>query len=374
MCNFAERNFHGSREKKTKKTHMISEDRLAEFDRRVAEASCVAVSTHAHPDGDAVGSSVALAHYLLGRGKDVRIVMPDPCPENLQFALDDAVAPLVADSAETAAEALGRCDLLISIDYNSPGRTDALEPHIRDFGGFRILIDHHLSPETGFYGLTFSKCDVSSSCEVLYGVLLGMPEIDGHPERLGIEACTALMLGMTTDSNNFANSTYPSTLEMAGRLIAAGVDRDALLDRLYRRFRENRFRFMGHYLQDRLKITGEGVAYAVMTADDIRKYGMKDGETEGFVNMPLGIENVRMSIFVKEEDSRDRLRVSVRSKNGTSANLFAGRYFNGGGHELAAGGRLAVPGDISGPEEVPAYIEKCAGEFFGPGEKTEERK
>lgn len=364
---------NGKPHKKTE-TYMISGNRLAEFDRRVAEASRVAVSTHAHPDGDAVGSSVALAHYLLGRGKDVRIVLPDPCPDNLQFILDDAVAPLVADSAEAAAAALGQCDLLISIDYNSPRRTDALETHIRNFGGFRILIDHHISPETEFYGLTFSRCDVSSSCEMLYGVLLGMPEIGGHAERLGLKACTALMLGMTTDSNNFANSTYPSTLEMAGKLIAAGVDRDALLDRLYRRFRENRFRFMGHYLQDRLKITGNGVAYAVMTADDIRAYGIRDGETEGFVNMPLGIGDVRMSIFIKEEDSRDRLRVSVRSKNGTSANLFAMRYFNGGGHELAAGGRLAVPADVSGPAEVPAYIEKCAGEFFGTEIKKEEAR
>lgn len=351
--------------------YVLSEDRLAEFDRRISDASRIAVSTHAHPDGDALGSSTALALYLLGRGKEVRVVIPDPFPENLRFAVDDAVAPLVADDVESARKALEESDLLISIDYNSPRRTDALEAEIRKFGGPRILIDHHICPETGFYGLVFSECGVSSASELLYGILLGMPGIEGHAERLGTGACTALMLGMTTDSNNFANSTYPSTLKMAGELIAAGVDRDDLLDRLYSRFRENRFRFMGYFLKDKLRITEEGVAYAVMSSDEIRRFGIKEGETEGFVNMPLGIGEVRMSVFVKEEDSCDRLRVSVRSKRGTSANRFAKLHFNGGGHELAAGGRLSVPGDIAGPQDVPEYIEKCAREFFREEEGRE---
>ena len=170
---------------------------------------------------------------------------------------------------------------------------------------------YHISPEADFYDLVFSETEVSSSCELLYNVLMSMPEIGGHAERLGIETGTALMLGMTTDSNNFANSTYPSTLEMAGKLIEAGVDRDALLENLYNRYRENRYRFMGHFLSKKMKITEEGVAYAVISAEEIRSFGIKDGETEGFVNMPLGIDTVRMSVFIKEEDNGERFRVSV---------------------------------------------------------------
>lgn len=342
----------------------VTEEKIAELDRRISEASSVVISTHTHPDGDAVGSSTALALYLAGRGKSVKIIFPDPCPENLGFAIGDGLSGMIADRKEEAGRALENCSLLISVDYNSPGRTDTLEAAIRKFEGFRILIDHHIAPEEDFYDLIFSQCEVSSSCELLYNILLGMPEIGGRAERLGKETGTALMLGMTTDSNNFANSTYPSTLKMAGELIAAGVDRDALLGKLYGSYRENRFRFMGYFL-DKMKITPEGVAYAVMSSEEIRKYGIRDGESEGFVNMPLGIEKVRMSIFLKEEDKRDRLRVSVRSKRGVSANQFAMRYFNGGGHELAAGGRLSVPSDISGPEAAPAYIENCAGDFFG---------
>lgn len=357
------RSMRGGKVHRTMNT--ITGEKLAELDRRISEASEVAVSTHAHPDGDAIGSSTALARYLMGRGKPVRIILPDPCPENLCFALDEGLTRCIADKKDAAEAALKECDLLISIDYNSPQRTDALEDAVRRFGGFRILIDHHISPDTDFYGLVFSECKVSSSCELLYEILLGMPDIDGKAERLGKETGTALMLGMTTDSNNFANSTYPSTLRMAGELIAAGVDRDALLGNLYYRYRENRFRFMGYFLSEKMRVLDNGVAYAVMSAAEIREYGIREGESEGFVNIPLGIEKVRMSAFVKEEESHDRLRVSVRSKRGTSANMFAKRYFNGGGHELAAGGRLAVPSDISGPEAAAAYIEQCAREFLG---------
>ena len=152
---------------------------------------------------------------------------------------------------------------------------------------------------------------------------------------------------------------------MAGKLIEAGVDRDALLENLYNRYRENRYRFMGHFLSKKMKITEEGVAYAVISAEEIRSFGIRDGETEGFVNMPLGIDTVRMSVFIKEEDNGERFRVSVRSRRGTSANRFAGLYFNGGGHERAAGGRLLVPRDVAGAKEVEEYVERCVKEFFG---------
>ncbi len=376
MCNFAgysadsrvrtHSDGHGqcADSEKNEMMDTVTEEKITELDRRISEASSVVISTHTHPDGDAVGSSTALALYLAGRGKSVKIIFPDPCPENLGFAIGDGLSGMIADRKEEAVRALENCSLLISVDYNSPSRTDILETEIRKFDGFRILIDHHIAPEEDFYDLIFSQCEVSSSCELLYDILLGMPEIGGRAERLGKETGTALMLGMTTDSNNFANSTYPSTLKMAGELLAAGVDRDALLGKLYGSYRENRFRFMGYFLE-KMKITPEGVAYAVMSSEEIRKYGIRDGESEGFVNMPLGIEKVRMSIFLKEEEKRDRLRVSVRSKRGVSANRFAARYFNGGGHELAAGGRLSVPSDISGPEAAPSYIEKCAEDFFG---------
>ena len=119
---------------------------------------------------------------------------------------------------------------------------------------------------------------------------------------------------------------------------------------------------MGHMMKDLMKITPDGVAYIVLDRQTMEEYGTEEGDTEGFVNMPLSIADVRMSILAKEDE--DRVRISIRSKRGTSANMCARRFFNGGGHENAAGGRLHVPGDVKDMAEVGAYIERVTHIFL----------
>ncbi len=345
-----------------KKMKNIPSDKIKELDAIFAKARKAIISTHAHPDGDAIGSSTALLKYLRRRGIDARILLPDPCPETLEFAIGEDVAGFVEAGEENAGALLSDADLLVSIDYNTPGRTECLEEYIRAFNGVKVLIDHHLFPETAFYSLVISEEEVSSASELLYYILKGMGDVDSDPKKIGPRIGTSLLLGMTTDSNNFANSTYPTTLQMAGELVDAGVDRDALLGQLYQTYRENRFRMMGYYLSKRLKITPKGVAYAVLTASDLKRFDIREGETEGFVNMPLGIAEVRLSILLKQD--KDRIRVSLRSKPGTSANLCARTYFHGGGHELAAGGRLCEGVDFPSIADAAAYIEECTEKFF----------
>ena len=168
-------------------------------------------------------------------------------------------------------------------------------------------------------------------------------------------SATALMTGMTTDTNNFANSTFPSTLKMASALLTTGVDRDYILMRLYNQYSENRIRLMGHVLKDLMTVTDDGVAYIILDRKTMDDYDIKEGDTEGFVNIPLSIDRVRMSFLLKEDEGK--VRVSIRSKRGTSANRCAVRYFNGGGHENAAGGKLHIPEDIKGMEDAAEYIE-----------------
>ena len=186
---------------------------------------------------------------------------------------------------------------------------------------------------------------------------MAMPAIEADASRLPAEAAISLMTGMTTDTNNFANSVYPSTLIMASTLLAAGVNRDMILEKLYNQHSENRLRLMGHMMKDLLTLTPDGAAYIVLDKQTQEAYNVQEGDTEGFVNMPLSIADVRMSILIKEDT--DRLRVSIRSKKGTSANGCARMYFNGGGHENAAGGRLEIP-----VTEAAAYIEKHVHDFF----------
>ena len=195
----------------------------------------------------------------------------------------------------------------------------------------------------------FSETEISSASELLYQILMSTPQVSEDAKKLPLSTATSLMTGMTTDTNNFANSVYPSTLIMASTLLAAGVDRDYILSQLYNQHSENRLRLMGHMMKELLTITEDGAAYMILDLKTQHKYGIKEGDTEGFVNMPLSIANVRISLLLKEDT--DRIRVSIRSKKGTSANRCARMHFNGGGHENAAGGRLDIP-----IHEVEEYI------------------
>ena len=226
----------------------------------------------------------------------------------------------------------------------------------------KVLIDHHLFPDTERFDLVFSTQEISSASELLFHILKAMPQCGGKASNLPFKVAEALMTGMTTDTNNFNNSVYPSTFNMASELIAMGVDRDRILFNLFNQFGENRLRLLGEMLKDLMKITPDGVAYMVLDKEILSRYHVNEGETEGFVNMPLSIKEVRMSLLLKEDG--DRVRVSIRSKKGTSANMCARRHFNGGGHENAAGGRLYIPQDINDISEAGEYIERHTHIFF----------
>lgn len=340
---------------------------IAVFDRFIGGASRVTIAVHTHPDGDAVGCGIAMTSYLTGmRGKEAALIVPDDIPESISFISNGCGKGkvMVLEREKEEAEAWIRSsDLIICMDCNSFSRTAGMERSLNESGAVKILIDHHLNPETGAFNLVFSKTDISSASELLFWILMETPEIHGEASCLPTECATALLTGMTTDTNNFANSVFPSTLEMASKLIGAGVDRDDILSRLYNNYRENRLRLMGFLMGEKLRITPYGVAYIILDNETQNKFDYRRGENEGFVNMPLSVASVRMSIFLTQEG--EIFKVSVRSKKGVSANDCAARYFNGGGHEQAAGGKLAIGKDLSSSQDAEAYILKVTGEFFG---------
>ncbi|MBE6233914.1 MAG: hypothetical protein E7118_05505 [Bacteroidales bacterium] len=345
--------------------------KVRRFEKILASAYDIAVVTHMKPDGDAVGSSTAMYHFLKNSGKSVRIVYPDPWPANLDFLISEDTAADVYDyrkDPEGSAAAIAASDLIICLDFNAFHRTDGLEGLLEGASCDKILIDHHLLPESEKFSLIFSETEVSSTCELLYTILMHTEQIGHNASRLPLEAATSLMTGMTTDTNNFGNSVFPGTLHMASDLLKAGVDRGMILENLYNRFSEDRLRLMGHIMKDLLTITADGVAYIVLDADTLRRYNTQEGDTEGFVNMPLSIETVKMSLLLKEDG--EKVRVSIRSKKGISANRCARLHFNGGGHENAAGGRLHMGKEISCMAEVSDYIERHTHIFMT--EKDEE--
>ena len=333
----------------------ITPNNIETFVRLIKEAAHPVIVTHAKPDGDAIGSSVGMFHFLGLCGKEDRlIVLNDNCPRFLGFIRETVPQEALIireENPQKALEAIEQADLIICLDFHAFHRTGSLEIPLTESKAKKILIDHHLDPDRSLYNLSFSKNDISSASEFVFWILMATPQVNGKAENLPQEGATALMTGMTTDTNNFGNSVYPSTLAMASDLLRAGVDRDMILQKINQEHSESRLRLKGFMLKDLMKVTKDGVAYMVLDKKAQYGYKMQEGDTEGFVNEPLSIGKVRMSIFAREESGE--VRISIRSKRGTSANRCAKLFFNGGGHENAAGGKLHIP-----ITEVAEYIEK----------------
>ena len=311
----------------------------------------VVVAAHTHPDGDALGSTAALCLYVKEQlGRPVTCILPDTPPENLDFLRAPSVPYLFNDKdPQKAAATIQKADLIVLLDCNAFSRTEGLQKPLEESTAPKILIDHHLNPDSGSFNLVFSTPEISSASELLYWVLKALDPENTPSGAIGM----SLMAGMTTDTNNFANSVYPSTFQMASELIASGVDRDALLEKLYQSYRQNRVRLMGYMQYEGLRILEEGAAYMILTREIQERFGLREGESEGLVNVPLSIGKVRLSVLLKEDG--DHFRVSVRSKKGTSAQNLAQRCFHGGGHENAAGGKL-FPGQDFAPGKADEYL------------------
>ncbi len=341
------------------------QDRILSLEALIGESSRITVVTHTRPDGDAVGSSTALASYLAERrGKDVCVVLPNPAQACLDFLSEGLDVLDYSRSPLPARKRIMGSDLIFCMDAPGFHRTDDLEDYLISARADKVLIDHHLGPSVQQFCLVFSQTQVSSASELLYQILMELPDICGDAARLPVRCARSLMCGMTTDTNNFANSVFPSTLRMASCLLAAGVDRDDLLSRIYQSYGKNRVRLIGYLLYEKLRLCPDGLAYMIFTREEQLAFDYHEGDAEGIVNMPLAVGSVRMSMLLSEDDGF--FRVSIRSKEGVSANACARAAFGGGGHERAAGGRLYLGrgGDIASRDELEGYIERNCKDFL----------
>ena len=322
------------------------------------EAHDIALVGHFNPDGDALGSVTAAYHYLKARGKKPRMIIPSPYPENMSFLEPDDPQDrmLICESnLEEARRVVAAADAIICLDLNRLARTEYLEDDILSARGKKILIDHHIPAELDRFDTALSDTGVSSTCELLFRILLSMPDIAGDTARLGLRCAESLYVGMMTDTNNFANSVFPGTFDMAARLIAIGVDKDDLQDKVLNCYSVSRTRLLGHVVKDKMKVLPRfKAAYILLSNKEKDRYHFKPGDSEGFVNLPLAIACVQVSAFFTESLDGKYIRVSLRSKGRIDVNRFAIRFFNGGGHRNAAGGRLYMSLD-----DVPAYFEQA---------------
>ena len=291
------------------------------------------------PDGDALGASLCMVHVLLSMGKFATVVVPDCPPQNLMFLPGSSHVVVASCRPERAESLLTDADLVVLLDFNDLKRIDRMAPMVEASKAKRVVIDHHLNPSIKA-DVLISRPDVSSTCALLYQVL----ESIGLERRISREAAECCCTGMMTDTGNFSyNSNDPQLYRILERLVAKGVDKDAIYTRLFNTNTESRVRLMGYAQSRKMQILPEHQAAVIaLSREELDEFGYKRGDTEALVNVPLSIPGITYSIFLRE-DEPGYVKVSMRSKGNFSVKEICEAHFGGGGHVNASGGEMRAP-------------------------------
>ena len=316
---------------------MVSQEDIERLRELLARpAQNIVIVSHTNPDGDAVGSSLAWREALLEMGHRVTCIVPNKYPYFLDWMTGiENLVLFKTDEAGVARRAVEESDLIFFLDFNAVSRLEGLSEVIEsNTTARRILIDHHLSPGPGF-DLMFSCTGSSSTSFLIYRILEKM---------LGTQAITrsmaeSLYVGMMTDTGNFSFSFLtPELYRAVAVLVETGIDIPTIHNNVYNAFTEGRARLFGYAINRKMEVIHNGtVAYMSLLESEMRRFQFQPGDSEGFVNYPLTIKSMKLSaIFVA---THKFIRVSLRSRGGVDVDLFARKYFNGGGHRNAAGGK-----------------------------------
>ena len=337
----------------------LSVSKLEALKELLATPQSIVILSHTNPDGDAVGSSLAWAEILRSEGHQVTCILPNRYPYYLDFMPDiSSVVIFKNDDKGAAKEAVKRADIIFCLDFHLLSRLELLGELIdENQHAKRVLIDHHLDPSEDF-DLMLSYSEASSTC---YLVALIIEQLYGL-ERISRTMAENLFIGMMTDTGNFAfSSVTPDTFRMVSHLAATGISIPDIHLNVYNSFTEGRARLFGYVINRKMKIFHNGtVAHMSITEDEMRRFWFQQGDSEGFVNYPLTIKKMKMSAMFTQHS--DFIRVSLRSRADIDVNLFAQRYFNGGGHKNAAGGK-----SFMSMEDTLKHYEKCVKEYAAEG-------
>ncbi|MBR3792876.1 MAG: DHH family phosphoesterase [Alistipes sp.] len=323
-----------------------------------APAQRMVILSHTNPDGDAVGSSIAWAEALRREGHDVVCIVPNKYPYYLDWMTGIGDVVIHRTEPDRAAAAVAGADVIFCLDFHSLSRLDQLSEVIAaNTSAKRVLIDHHLNPTEPF-DIMFSHPEASSTCFLVYKLL----EALWGAECVTASQAEVLYVGMMTDTGNFSFSQLtPELYQALAVLSATGINIPQIYNNVYNSFTEGRARLFGYAINRKMKMLRKGtVAYMSLTEEEMRRFWFQQGDSEGFVNYPLSIKKMRMSaIFIEHKDF---IRVSLRSRGAVDVNLFAARYFEGGGHHNAAGGKSYVS-----MAETIARFEAAVEEFAREG-------
>lgn len=314
---------------------IIDDKSIQAASKLIDAADCILLTGHISPDGDALGASLGLYHFLFNMGKKVVVMVPNRYPGffNWMPGIDGVV--IMEEAKAESVRIIKESDLIFCIDYNSLDRVNGMKPIIEQSKAKKIMIDHHLNPEIPC-DVVISHPEVSSSSELMFRFICRM----GYYEELSRQSAECLYTGMMTDTGGFTyNSNDREIYTIIGYLLDKGIDKDEIYNRVFNTYSENRLRLLGYCLTKMEVLDDCNAAIICVTQEELIRFNHKVGDTEGFVNIPMQIANVNKSVFVRED--KDKIKLSFRSQGDVPVNIMAEK-FGGGGHKNAAGGESYV--------------------------------
>jgi len=300
----------------------------------LAQPKNIVITTHHKPDGDAMGSSLGVYNYLIQQGHHVKVITPTDYPDYFFWMPGNDEVIVYTEKESEAADLISKADVIFCLDFNTLSRINEMGALVEKSKAVKILIDHHLEPQD-FDDYRHWDVNACATAQLVYTFIVDELK---NKEQVNKDVATCLYTGIMTDSGSFR---LPNTTSAVHRITADLIDAGAvnwkIYDLVYNNSSENRLRFLGLCLYERLEVLPEfNTAIITASKQDLEQYDIKTGETEGIVNYGLSIAGIRLAAFIVERTGK--IKLSLRSIGEVPANDICKKYFDGGGHYNAAGG------------------------------------
>lgn len=313
----------------------MTQDDLKDIKNLLQSPKNIVIIPHKNPDGDALGSTLALQYYLELYNHKAHVIAPNDYPEFLKWLPNESEILKYDMDSELCDSLITNADIIFTLDFNALSRTGDVEVVLTESSAIKIMIDHHQQPEN-YAKYVYSDVCMSSTCEMVYHFIDKL----GDKDKINKNLATCLYTGIMTDTGSFRfPSTSSDTLRVAAFLMDCGADHSQIHNQIYDTNSFERMQLLGQALTNLNVISDLRTAYISLSQQELNKYQYKKGDTEGFVNYALSLSNIIFAAIFIEDKQQEIIKISLRSKGDFSVNEFARKYFDGGGHNNAAGGK-----------------------------------
>jgi len=339
----------------------MTKNDISDIKQLLSNPKHIVIVPHKNPDGDAIGSTLGLCQYLLKYKHHVTVIAPNDYPVFLKWIPGEETVLKYDSNTENCNAIFEKSDIIFTLDFNDLSRTGNMQNTLEKSNAIKIMIDHHQQPDD-YAKYMFSEVGMSSTAEMVYHFIDMLEDVD----LIDADIATCLYVGIMTDTGSFKfASTTSTTHQVIAKLIEKGANNTEIHKAVYDTNSYEKMQLLGCALNNLKVIPEARAAYITLSKNELNSFNFKKGDTEGFVNYALSLNNIVLAAIFIEDAKEGIIKISLRSKGDFSVNEMSRQHFHGGGHTNAAGGRSELP--LQGTIEkfisiLPAYYEALNNE------------